>query len=264
MPSITVACNFFNEVHALPGFIESASQWADHILMYNCGPRGEYSSDGSIEICEKWGVDLRFGSIDEGFGVVRTKLIQMGPCEWTAIMDADERIYRFAPRLLCRGTELYPQERYPEFVDMKLSVEVVGVYDQIATLRSLMRPEYDAIVTSRRHWQTWHFDRPSQNWHVEQDWQARILRNCAHVGYRPNIAMHEQLVDFRTNSTPNWYQPTPGNVEVFHDHYHLPVKRMEPEQRQHDIAIYNQIHEGKPPPTLFEFRGGLEPQGGTA
>lgn len=254
MPSIAAVCNCFNEINALPGWLECVSQWADHVLVYHTGPQGEYSTDGTIELCEKWGVDLRFGSIDEGFGVVRTKLITMAPCEWTAVLDADERLYRFVPKLVCFGDALYPQEHYPAFVDMDLHVQVTGVYDQIAALRAQMKPEYDAIVTSRRHWQNWHWDRPSQSWMQIADWQARILRNCAHVGYRPNIAMHEQLVDFRTNETPRWYQPEIENCEVFHDHYHLPVKRLEAEQRRHDVEIYNRIHAGNVPPTLAQFR----------
>ena len=264
MTSIAACCNFFNEAPALPGWLESASQWADHITLYETGPQGEHSTDGSLEIAEKWGVDLKFGSIDEGFGRVRTQMVTMCPTTWVAILDADERIYRYAPRLLCRGSELYPQEHYPNFVDMQLSVETTGTYDQIAALKSQLRPEFDAIVTSRRHWQSWGHRSPSQNWQLIADWQARILRNCEHIGYRPNIAMHEQLIDFRTGTTPRWYQPHETNVEVFFDHYHLVTKRMEPEQRQHDIAIYNRIHEGQKPPTLFEFRGGLEPTGDMA
>lgn len=254
MPTITASCHFFNEINALGGWLESASQWADHILLVNCGPGGELSSDGSIELCEKWGVDLRFSSIDDGFGVVRTSLIGMCPTEWVWIGDADERIYRFAPRLKCIGTDRYTGIGYPDFVDLDLGVQVVGVYDQIEVLRSLMLPQYDAIVTSRRHWQTFHIDRPSQSWHIEPDWQARILRCSQHIGYRAEIRMHEQLCDFRTNATPNWYQPTVENVEVFFEHFHLPFKRMEHEQRQHDIQIYDSIHAGNKPPTLAEFR----------
>jgi hypothetical protein len=254
MTSIAACCNFFNEANALPGWLESASQWADHITLYETGPQGEHSTDGSIEIAQKWGVDLKFGSIDEGFGVVRTKMVTMCPTTWVVILDADERIYRTAPRLFCRGNELYPQERYPEFVDMALSVETVGAYDQIALLKSQMRPEYDAIVTSRRHWQSWGHRSPSQNWQVIADWQARILRNCDHVRYRPNIAMHEQLYDSRTGQTPKWYQPEQEGQAVYFDHYHLAIKRMETEQRLHDVQIYNAIHEGRKPPTLAEFR----------
>jgi len=254
MPSIAACANVFNECNALPGWLESAAQWADHITVYHTGPQGEYSTDGTIEIAEKFGAEVRFGDIDKGFGRVRTEMVTMCPTEWVWIGDADERIYKTAPRLICRGNELYPQENYPNFVEMRLSVEQVGSYDQITTLKSQMQPQFDAIVTSRRHWQSWGHRSPSQNWQMIADWQARILRNCEHIGYRPDVAMHEQLVDFRSGGTPNWYQPTNDNVEVFFDHYHLVVKRMEPEQRQHDVEIYNRIHEGHVPPTLTEFR----------
>lgn len=269
MPSITVACNFFNERFALPGFLESASQYADKILMYETGPQGEHSSDGSIEIIEKFGgVDLRFGSIDQGFGIIRTNLLRMCSTDWCIILDSDERIFRYAPRLVCTGTDSYDVgKHYPELADVNLSVQANGFYDQIAALKSLMRPEYDAIVTSRRHFQTFGHERPSQNWHHIADWQARILRCVDRIGYRPGVVMHEQLVDFSTGNTPRWYQPHESNVEIFHDHYHLPLKRMEMDQRRHDIAVYDSLCEGKTPPTLEQFRhakGILEPTGDCA
>lgn len=257
--TIAACCNIFNDAHALSGWIESASQWADHITVYHTGPQGEHSTDGTIEIAEAWGVDLKFGSIDEGFGCVRTKMVTMCPTDFVAILDADERIQKVAPRLVCFGDERYPDVPHPD-----LHVQETGVYDQIAVLKSLLRPEFDAIVTSRRHWFNFHWDAPCQNWFHHSDWQARILRCVPWVQYRADIRMHEQLVDVRSGTAPRWYQPTVENCEVYFDHYHCHFKAMEAEQRSHDIAIYNCIHEGKKPPTLFEFRGGLEPQGDMA
>lgn len=265
MPTIGVACNFYNECNALPGFLESVAQWADDIVMYETGPGGEHSNDGSIEIIEKFGARIGFGSIDEGFGVVRTKMVQMTTCEWTAIMDADERIFQYAGRLVCQGNDSYDVGKYyPYYSPVGLSVQVNGVYDQIAALKSLMRPEYDAIVTSRRHWQKLGHEHPSQNWHHIADWQARILRNCPHVQYRSDVKMHERLVDIRTGNTPNWYQPNEANVEIFHDHYHLWFKQMEMDQRKHDIAIYDSLCANENPPTWAQYRGSLEPQGDVA
>lgn len=266
MPSIGVACNFFNEANALPGFLESAALYADHIVMYETGPQGEHSSDGSIEIIEKFGAELRFGAIDDGYGVIRTRLITMPPTDWTIILDADERVHRYMPRLMCHGSDSYDVGKYyPEFHTVGLAVSrSVDLYDQIEALKRQMRPEVDVVVTSRRHWQDLTFNHPSQNWHTIADWQARIVRNCPHVQYRQTVKMHEQIVDTRTGQAPRWHQPSHESVEVFHDHYHLFWKRFEREQRNHDIAIYNALCEDKQPPTLMQFRGGLEPEGNVA
>lgn len=156
------------------------------------------------------------------------------------ILDADERFHRFAPRLV---------------IDDADAVHATGTYDQLAALQALLNPEYDAIVTSRRHWNNFHWDSPCQRWDRISDWQARILRHCDHVQYRADIRMHEQLIDTQTGKSPRWYQPTIENCEVYHDHYHTHFKGMEVEQRLHDIEIYNRIHAGERPPTLKEWLG---------
>lgn len=260
MKSIAACCNVYNEANALPGWLENVSAWADHVTVYHCGPGGERSTDGTIEMCEKWGVDLRFGSIDEGFGVARTKMVTMCPTDWVAIMDADERIYPFAARLTCSGND-----RYPDVAAPNLTVHRGGVYNQIAALQELIDGPHDAIVCSRRHWFNFHADKPCQNFQQHPDWQARILRCAPYIGYRSEVRMHEQLIDARHGGTPAWFQPTAADCEVFFDHYHCFFKAMEGEQRRHDVAIYDALHDGRKPPTLREFRGvDLEPDGDCA
>ncbi len=261
MPTIAAVANFYNEISALAGWLENVTSWADHVLLYHTGPGGERSNDGSIELATKWGVDLRFGSIDEGFGAVRTKLITMAPCEWSVIMDCDERFYPIAPLLHCTGDEAYPAVARPN-----LTVRQGGVYNQLAVLKSRMTPEVDAVCAIRRHWWNFHWDAPTQNFSTIQDLQLRIVRNCEHVVYDPRVKMHEQIIDRRTGKGPSFAQPT-EDEGPFLDHFHLFFKAQEPEQRLHDIQIYNALHENRHVPTLHEFlnpNGILEPTGDCA
>lgn len=240
MPSLAAVCNVFEEQNAIHGWLESASQWADELLCYHTGPGGAYSQDGTIETIEKWGARLEFGDIHAGFGVVRTEAVRLSSCEWVAILDADERLHPFVPVLTCAGEEAYPAVPEP-----KLQVSSTGeVTGQQAFLRELIADEnLDAIQTHRRHWFDFSWRRPCQNWEHIPDFQLRILRNNGHIGYRPKPAMHEQVVDFRTNDLPRHIIAT-----IYHDHYHCFFKVMEPEQRQADIAVYNAIHAGSVPP----------------
>lgn len=265
--TIAAICNIFNDAKALPGWLESASAWADHITVYHTGPQGERSSDGTIEIAEAWGVDLQFGSIDEGFGTVRTKMVTMTPCDWVWIGDADERFHRIAPKLYCEGNEAYPAVEHPNLSVIRLGFHPHDTYDQLDLLRSMMTADVDAICTVRRHWFNHHWDKPCQNWMQIADWQLRIVRNCQHVSYLSSVRMHEQIRDTRTGGDPRFAR---ADVErgPFHDHYHCWYKAMEKEQRQHDIAIYDSLCENRTPPTLAEFRNrdgqSVEPQGDAA
>lgn len=238
MPSIGLACNVYNERNAIFGLLENAAQFFDDIVFYHTGPNGAYSTDGTIEIIQRWGARLEFGSINEGFGVVRSKLLRMTNTEFTMILDADERFYPFAPTLEC---------------DDDLTVTIVGdAYNQGLLLRSLIEdPSIDAVCTVRRHWNNLHWNKPCQNWYKILDYQLRIARNCEHIYYKSEVKMHEQIWDDRTGQEPRFVR---GNVlrGPFHDHYHCWYKPMELEQRQEDIAIYDALAEGRPlPPTAI-------------
>lgn len=243
--SIGVATNFYNEANALPGFFESVTSWADDIVMVNAGPGGRISDDGSIEIIEKWGARIEYSTIDDGFGVLRSRLVGMTKTDWTVILDCDERLPRIAPLL--------------EF-DQEGTVVCVGEYNQHKSLRGICNDfAIDAVVTGRRHWHDFTWNRPTQNWLEIPDWQARIVRNSPHIGYKTETPMHEHIVDFRSGKSPKWYHPDdhqwrdfPHRI-VWFDHYHNWFKPMEVDQRQHDIAIYNAIDQGARPPSFEEF-----------
>lgn len=240
MPSLGLATNIYNDANALPGLLELASGYFDDIVFLHAGPQGAYSTDGTIEIIEKWGCRIVYGSIDEGFGVVRTRAIHLPSTEWVAILDTDERFYPLAPVLRC---------------DANLNVVMDGEpYNQGAWLRSLLNwPNIDAICTIRRHWHDFTWKRPTQNWHAIPDYQLRIVRNIPEVHYASQTRMHEHCIDSRTGQNPRYRKPEFPHGP-FHDHFHLHYKAMEPEQRLHDIQIYDAIHEGRIPPTEEEFR----------
>ncbi len=118
-----------------------------------------------------------------------------------------------------------------------------GVFDHMGWLRRIIEDaSIDAVKTIRRHWHDLSFTRPTQNWHENPDYQIRILRNDGKIGWENETRMHERLV-----CVTNHYQPDHTHGPFF-DHYHLPFKKMEVEQRKHDVAIYCAIADGKVPP----------------
>jgi glycosyltransferase involved in cell wall biosynthesis len=250
MPGISAVANVFNEVNAISGWLESVSIWADDVVVYHTGPQGKYSNDGTIEILEKWGVRIEYGSIDEGFGVVRSKLIRMGNEEWTMILDSDERFHPIVPSLTCEtDSSITPTYNSMYKSDVGLVVTKGECYDQERLLREqLNRTDIDAICCARRHWFNLHWDKPTQNWMEIPDYQLRIVRNCDHIYYKTEPKMHEQIWDDRINAEPRHVKPD-WNYGPFFDHYHCFFKPMELEQRKHDVEIYNALHEGRTPPT---------------
>ncbi len=240
--SIGVVCNIYQEENAIAGFMESAAGFFDDIVFLHAGPGGARSTDGTIETIEKWGARIVYGSIDDGFGTVRTQAVRLSDCEWAMILDADERFHANAPMLEC---------------DDALNVRQAGEpYNQGAWLRSIVSsPEsadIDAVCTMRRHWFDFSWKRPTQNFTAIPDLQLRIVRNIPSIIYRAYPRMHEQIIDTRTDSEPRHFRPHPAHGP-FHDHYHCWFKAMEVEQRKHDIAIYNALHEEKPVPSWTEF-----------
>jgi len=279
--TIGIVANIYNEANAITGWLESAAKFADHISVYHAGPNGAKSDDGTIEILEKWKIPITYGSIDEGFGPVRTKTVRTSPCDYVILLDADERFDAIAQVLGCHG-ESTPREEVnqllydysnPNYVDSQviqpydakidftacpsnfenmaklganLTVSYGEVYTQGAWVRDIIeKHDYDAIKSIRRHWHDFSMKRPTQNWHTEPDFQMRIVKNVDSVYFGGR--MHEGL-----HGAPNHYQPnfTHG---PFLDHFHLFFKKLEPTQRKHDIAIYNSINEGRTPPSFEEF-----------
>lgn len=260
--TLGLVANVYNECNALPGWLETHLPYFDDVRIMHAGPGGSYSNDGTLELLEKWKVPVEFCAIDDGFGVVRTKTIHMSPCDYVMLLDADERFYPVHRILRCIG-EGTPQHEVdwilqsydfsgvnlPNWENIaklgeNLSVSVEGVYDQGAKLRELLENHKpDAFVSVRRHWHDLGLRRPTQNWEVLSDWQMRIVRNSPDIYFAPETRMHERLEGVNRRLVADM---TRG---PFFDHQHFHFKRMEQEQRRHDIIIYNAINEGRVPPT---------------
>lgn len=267
--TIGLVANIYQEANALPGWLETHTPFFDDIRVLHAGPGGEYSNDGTLEILEKWRIPVQFCAIDEGFGIVRTKALRMSPCDWVMLLDADERFYPVHRMMTCSGESTPHNEvdailQTYDFRDLKtmipnweniarlgvnLHVHTDDIFDQGKRVRHLISMDsYDAIITVRRHWHNLTFKRPTQNWYTDPDWQLRLVRNSANIYFDPASRMHEQLIGatkpFRADS----------RFGPFFDHFHFTFKRMEQEQRAHDIAIYDKIHVGEVPPKWTEFK----------
>ena len=264
--SIGIVANIYNEVNALPGWLEMATSFADHVAVYHAGPGGKWSDDGTMELLEKWKIPVHRGSIDDGFGIVRTATVRCSPCDWVMLLDADERFYQFAPVVTCAGTATpgHEAERIIQSYDSAhrrsvdipsnwenmaqlgkdLTTSIGEIYPQGAWLRSIIDSEHswDAVTTIRRHWHDFSWKRPTQNFHEIPDYQTRIMRNRDNICFDPMTKMHESL-----HGAPNRAMPN-GTHGPFFDHYHIKFKAMEPEQRGFDLRVYDAIHFGTPMP----------------
>lgn len=239
MSTIGVAINLYNEVNALPGFLESATQWADDIKVIHAGPNGRASTDGTMEILEKWGIKPIMSRIDDGFGVVRTQCIRESRTDWVVILDADERIYPLVPIISCEGNEAYPNTLNP---NLKVIRQEPEMFNQLSLLKTLIDHDCMAVRATRRHWFDYTWKRPCQNWCQIPDWQLRIVRNSERVGYLSEKKMHEQCMDSQTGDCPKFATERQGDPRgIFIDHYHCFWKAQEPDQRREDIDIYNAL-----------------------
>lgn len=264
--TIGLVANVYNEANALPGWLETHLPYFDDVRVLHAGPQWERSNDGTIEIMEKWRIPYKFDSINDGFGAIRTRALRYSPCDYVMLLDADERFYPLARVLTCSGMCDTKQDvdnilRNYEFRNGKtpnwdeiaklgagLVVHAEHVYDQGRVLREMLeehRP--DAVCSIRRHWHDLRMTRPTQNWMVVPDWQMRIVRNDESILFDTSTRMHERLVGAKNVLRADF------RVGPFFDHFHFAFKRMEVDQRRHDIAVYDAIHEGRVPPTLEEF-----------
>lgn len=235
--SIGMSCNFYREINAIHGLLETASQFFDELVFISSPPAGA-PPDETIAILEKWGARVEHANINEGFGAVRTKAIHASTCEWVMILDADERFFPTLPEMTCEGTEGYPEVKRPN-----LHTTVSGAYSQAVILRTAMEGQGDVILTSRRHWFDFTWRRPTQNWMHVPDWQCRIVRNRPYLGFDTNVKMHEQVRNLTNNRGPNIIKPP---ATIYHDHFHCLFKPMELDQRAEDIRIYDALHQNLP------------------
>lgn len=237
--SLGLAVNFYREPNTLPGLLENASRFFDDMLFISAPPSGAAPDDESIAIIEKWGARIIHSSIDDGFGVIRTKCIHESSTEWVMITDCDERIFPWLPVYALHGAG-----RYPDDLNPALSVGIAeSSFNQKARLREMLEHECrsaDSIRLSRRHWMNWSMTQPCQRWDDYPDWQLRLMRNRPYIGYQSMTKMHERAIDTRTGVDPIY--ATGDTIRgPFFDHFHVPAKAMEPEQRAEDIRTYDSL-----------------------
>lgn len=235
---IGMVCNFHNEPFALPGLIECGEKFFDEMVFVSSPPDGVEHHEESLEIIKASGHRLVLASVSQGFGVLRTRCLRESSCDWVLLSDADERMFKIAPRLSCQGTEAYP-----EFKNPNVTVTRDGEVDQKAKVMELLdRAESAnniALCLRRRHWfdAPGEFQRPCQSWIERPDWQLRCVKATPFAFYDPQWRMHEKLLDSRTWKEPSFLR-APLEDQVFIDHFHCHFKPMDAEKNRADMETY--------------------------
>lgn len=240
MASIALSINVYQDAAALRGLLESGSRYFDNIFVIHSGPGGARSTDGTIELLESFGIKPVFDDIQKGFGAIRTRLIHDCGCDWAMIMDADERFYPQIQVMTCEGTDRYPQVQEPKLIVTKHP----QIIDQGAHIKNQIKnANLMAIRATRRHWFDFSMTKPCENWSIVWDHQLRIVRNSPHISY--SKAMHEALLDNRTNKTPYYLEQDPVGGP-FYDHQHLFFRRTQPGHKEHNEQNYSRLERGEP------------------
>lgn len=241
MASIGISSCFHREPNALPGFLESAAQFFDEIVMISAPPPGVVHCEESLEIIRKFGGKIILSSVEPGFGVLRTQCIRESSCEWVAILDCDETFPVLRHAMTCHGSEKYPDSQNPN-----VTVTQGLAFDQGRALRSMIDTAdgFDAIVTPRYHWMDFSLKRPAQSFTEIKDYQCRFVRNVPHVAYKPERRIHEHIIDTRNNQEPNMVRQGNHEREIAIYHFHVPFKRMSPEKNALDMKTYKALDEG--------------------
>lgn len=241
MSSIALAINVYQDAIALRGLLETGSRYFDNIFVIHSGVGGALSTDGTIELCECYGIKPVFDDIQKGFGVIRSRLIHDCGCDWAMLLDADERFFPQLPVMICEGDEHYPQHPSPNLqVTHKRDV-----IDQGAHVKNLINnPDTMALRSTRRHWFDFTMKRPAQNWLINRDHQMRIVRNHPEIGYVRERVMHEWLRDFRTGKDPKFVaQDEMGGP--FIDHFHLHFRKEQPGHKEWNEQQYARLERGE-------------------
>jgi hypothetical protein len=241
--SIALACNVYQDAPALRGLLELGASYFDNIFIIHAGPGGAHSTDGTIELCEKFGATVVFDDIQKGFGVIRTRLIHECGCGWAFIMDADERFYPQMKAMVPDGDIDWKGPGDPTVPNITVTVKK-DVIDQGDHVKSLIsNPDVMAIRTTRRHWLDFTMRKPTMNWNRNQDHQLRIVRNLPEIGYVRRTVMHERLLDTRTGKDPNFAEQDPIGGP-FHDHFHMAFRTAYPGHKEWNETNYARLSRG--------------------
>jgi len=239
MSSIALSIGVYNDAMALRGLLETAQRFYDNIFVANCGPGGNVSTDGTIELCEQFGIKPALWNMDDGFGAIRTRLLHDCGCEWAIISDADERIYPELPVLRCDGTDRYPAQPFP---NLKVTKQADIISQGAHIKNQINNPKLMAMRFTRRHWFDFSMTRPAENWETIYDHQLRCVRNTKHIHYERK--MHELLVDDRTGKTPFFLEQDPIGGP-FIDHFHLFFRKAQPGHKEANEQNYARLERGE-------------------
>jgi hypothetical protein len=254
---ISAVCNFHREAIALPSFIRHAEEFFDELVFVSSPPDGVDPCEESIEIIKQSGHKLHHFTVSKGFGVLRTRCLQLSKGDWTMILDADEIMAVKAPRMTCEGTE-----KYPEIKEPKLTLSKGVDVDQKAQLLDLIaraeRVENLCICLSRRHWFDGPkvYERPCQNFSAIPDWQLRFVKRSPMVFYDPEWRVHEKLLLATTWAEPPYIR---GDGGPYIDHHHCFYKPQDPEKNKLDMEVYRKLDLENTKGMWLEEAAGVKP-----
>lgn len=237
--SIALAINCHNDAPALRGLLETGSSFFDNIFVLDASPDGKFSTDGTCELLESFGIKPILEDINKGFGRIRTRLLHDCGCEWCSIMDCDERFLPTVQAMTCAGTDRYPAQQHPNLIVTKLP----DIINQGAHVKNqINNPELMALRFTRRHWQDFTMTKPAENWMTYWDHQLRCVRNSPSIHYTLN--MHEALIDDRTGKTPKFLEQDPiGGPHL--EHMHVFFRRAYPGHKEFNEQNYARLSRGE-------------------
>lgn len=237
--SIAMCCNVYQDALMLRGLLEMSSSYFSNLFVIHSGPNGAYSTDGTIELCESFGIKPVFDDISRGFGAIRSRLLHDCGCEWAMIMDADERFFPLINTMKCEGTDRYPNQLDP---NLKV-IKGADVINQGAHVKNQIKnPELMAMRFTRRHWFDFTMTKPAESWNLIWDHQLRCVRNSPHISY--SRSMHEILTDDRTGKTPRFLEQDPvGGPHV--EHMHLFSRKNQPGHKEFNESNYARLERGE-------------------
>lgn len=239
MSSIALGVNFHNDSAAMRGLLELGSSYFDNIYALDASYDGKFSTDGSIELLESYGIKPILDDINKGFGAIRTRLIHDCGCEWVMIMDCDERFHPLINAMTCEGTDRYPNQKEPNLKVIKSE----DVINQGAHVKNQIKnPELMALRFTRRHWMDFTMTKPAENWNLIWDHQLRCVRNNKQIHYTLN--MHEALVDDRTGKTPKFLEQDPIGGPHY-EHMHMAFRKEQPGHKEANEKRYASLSRGE-------------------
>lgn len=238
--SIAACYNVARDAKALRGALEAAQGYFDNIYVLLTPIGGVLSPDDETpDLLREFGIEPKMGDIQQGYGVIRTRLIHECGCEWAFIMDADERFRPTQEVLKCHGDEKYPEQQRP---NLRVEKSTTLIYPGQTLKELIKREQTNAVMAVRRHWFDFSHKHPAQNWHKHPDWQLRIVRNRGEIGYDTSVRMHERLIDTRTGSVPEHAV----EENLFFDHYHLFFRLAYPGHKETNEVNYSRLERGEP------------------